>query len=206
MKKAVIIDYNLGNIFSISQACKVFGIEVEVTTDYNKIISSDGVILPGVCAFGDAMNNLKKKNLVSPIKDFIESGKPFLGICLGMQLLFSESYEFGIHKGMNIVEGYVNKFDNSKKKIPHTCWNKIYSKKSWKKTPLNNIKKEEYMYFVHSFYVKPQDTNYVLAKTKYGEREYCSSICKNNIFATQFHPEKSGKKGLEILKNWTNLL
>ena len=158
MKKVAIIDFKVGNIFSVVQACEKIGLTVEVTSDYNTILSSDGVILPGVGAFGDAMKNLEDQNLVVTIKDFIKTGKPFMGICLGLQLLFTYSEEFGTHKGLDIINGWVKKFDNSKDKVPQIGWNKIYkSSNDWKKTPLNNTINNEYMYFVHSYYVKPYD-------------------------------------------------
>ena len=207
MKKVSIIDFKVGNIFSVVQACKEIGLFVEVTSDYDTILSSDGVILPGVGAFGDAMLNLEEQNLIITIKDFIRTGKPFMGICLGLQLLFTQSEEFGNHKGLDIIKGSVKKFDNTKDKVPQIGWNKIYkSNIDWKKTPLRNTINNEYMYFVHSYFVEPCDKDVVLTNTKYLGLEYCSSIKKDNIFATQFHPEKSGKKGLEIYKNWSKLL
>jgi len=207
MKKVSIIDFKVGNIFSVVQACNEIGLSVEVTSDYNTILSSDGVILPGVGAFGDAMLNLEEQNLIITIKDFVKTGKPFMGICLGLQLLFTHSEEFGDHKGLDIIKGSVKKFDNSKDKVPQIGWNKIYkSNNDWKKTPLKSIINNEYMYFVHSYFVKPQDKSIILTNTNYSELEYCSSIKKDNIFATQFHPEKSGEKGLEIYRNWSKLL
>ena len=207
MKKVSIIDFKVGNIFSVVQACNEIGLSVEVTSDYNTILSSDGVILPGVGAFGDAMLNLEEQNLIITIKDFVKTGKPFMGICLGLQLLFTHSEEFGDHKGLDIIKGSVKKFDNSKDKVPQIGWNKIYkSNNDWKKTPLKSIINTEYMYIVHSYFVKPQDKSIILTNTNYSELEYCSSIKKDNIFATQFHPEKSGEKGLEIYRNWSKLL
>ena len=153
------------------------------------------------------MINLKNQNLIVAIKDFINTGKPFMGICLGFQLLFSFSEEFGIHKGLNIIKGDVKKFDNLTKKVPQIGWNKIYKlNKDWGDSPLKKTLNNEYMYFVHSYYVRPYDKDLILTNTNYSGLEYCSSIQKGNIFATQFHPEKSGVKGLEIYKNWCKLL
>ena len=206
-KTVSIIDFNVGNIYSVVQACKEIGLKVNLTSDYEEIINSDGVILPGVGAFGTAMKNLKNDGLDLAINDFVATGKPFMGICLGLQLLFSESEEFGYNKGLGIINGKVLKFNHSDKKVPQVGWNTIYSNdKLWKSSPLNSINQNEFMYFVHSFYVKPSLDKYVLSKTKYHDFEYCSAIKKNNVFATQFHPEKSGKRGLEIYKNWSNLL
>ena len=207
MKKVAIIDFKVGNIFSVVQACKEIGLAVEVTSNYDSILSSDGVILPGVGAFGDAMQSLKDQNLVETIKDFINSGKPFMGICLGFQLLFSLSEEFGRNEGLDIIKGSVIKLNNIQDKVPQIGWNKIFKKNNdWENTPLINTINGEYMYFVHSYYVKPDDDDIILTYTNYSGFKYCSSINKENIFATQFHPEKSGKKGLEIYKNWSKQL
>tara|TARA_B100002052_G_C15886369_1_gene601740 strand:- start:7160 stop:7783 length:624 start_codon:yes stop_codon:yes gene_type:complete len=207
MKTVSIIDFKVGNIYSVVQACKEVGLNVKVTSNYDEILSSDGVILPGVGAFGTAMKNLINEGLDITIKDFIMTNKPFMGICLGLQLLFTESNEFGDNKGLNIIDGSVLKFKNDGMKVPQVGWNEIRENKMpWTNSPLNNIKQGEYMYFVHSYYVKPLDNKYILSRTKYCNFEYCSSIKKDNVFATQFHPEKSGKKGLEIYKNWSKLL
>ena len=207
MKKVAIIDFKVGNIFSVVQACKKIGLLVEVTSDYNTILSSDGVILPGVGAFGDAMLNLEEQNLIKTIKDFVQTNKPFMGICLGFQLLFTNSEEFGNHKGLDIIKGTVKKFDSTKTKVPQIGWNKIYKDfNTWENSPLEDTINNEYMYFVHSYYVIPSNKNIVLTNTNYSGIEYCSSIKKDNILATQFHPEKSGEKGLEIYKNWSKIL
>ncbi len=209
IKKVAIIDFKLGNLFSVVQACKINGLNVIITDDPKEIFAADGLIMPGVGAFGDAMINLIKQDLVSPIKDFIGDGKPFLGICLGFQLLFSTSEEFGDFKGLDIIKGRVRRFENNNNmeiKVPQIGWNTIYANKDWSLTPLSSISQNEYMYFVHSYYVEPENKNYILTETNYEGIEYCSSIIHKNIFATQFHPEKSGKKGIEIYKNWSKLL
>jgi glutamine amidotransferase len=155
------------------------------------------------------MDNLEKLNLIDPIKEHIRKGKPFLGICLGLQLLFTESEEFGNREGLGIIPGRVLKFppevDYKKLIIPQIGWNTIFSgnkEKSFENTLLSGIDEDEYFYFVHSFYVKPNHVNDVLSNTDYEGHVYCSSIQKDNIVATQFHPEKSGKQGLKIYKNW----
>lgn len=208
MKKVSIIDFEGGNLFSVIQACKHVGVKASVTNDLNEIENSDGLILPGVGSFPHAMKVLNSKKLVTPIKDFIKSNKPFMGICLGFQLLFSKSSEFENCDGLDIIKGTVNKFDfiSKKCKVPQIGWNKIYSESNWLDSPLNKIINNEYMYFVHSYFVDPLNKNEVLSYTKYENFEYCSSIKKNNIFATQFHPEKSGLEGLKIYKEWSNLL
>ena len=208
MKKVSIIDFEGGNLFSVIQACKSIGLDASITSDYNEILKGDGLILPGVGSFPYAMKMLKKKDLINPIKDFISSNKPFMGICLGFQLLFSQSEEFENCNGLDIIKGSVRKFDFKDKivKVPQIGWNKIYNQNGWKNSSLENIRQQEYMYFVHSYYVVPKDKNNVLSYTKYEKFEYCSSIINNNIFATQFHPEKSGIEGMKIYKKWSELL
>lgn len=208
MKKVSIIDFEGGNLFSVIQACKYVGIETKLTDNSSEILKCDGLILPGVGSFPYAMKVLKQKKLIDPIKEFIKTGKPFMGICLGFQLLFSKSEEFVDCKGLNLIEGSVRKFnfDDKSKKAPQIGWNKIYSKKNWSKSPLSNVKNNEFMYFVHSFYAQPKNEMDILSYTNYESFEYCSSILKDNIFGTQFHPEKSSKVGIEIYKEWSKLL
>ncbi len=207
--KVVIIDYELGNLFSVNQALEKIGLSTSISKNPAEIVEADALILPGVGAFGDAMNNLNKLKLVDPIRNFIDSGKPFLGICLGLQLLFTQSEEFGTQNGLDIIKGVVRKF-NSKDdaiqlKVPQISWNKVlFTNQNLKdNSPLFNIKNEEYFYFVHSFYVLPEE-DVTLTETEYGGIIYTSSIIKNNIFACQFHPEKSGKEGLKIYQNWAS--
>jgi glutamine amidotransferase len=208
-KKVAIIDYQLGNLFSVNQACVYLGYDALITTDKKELLKADFAILPGVGAFADAMNNLEQLDLIDPIKDFIASGKPFMGVCLGLQLLFTESEEFGSCKGLNLIEGTVQKFpprnaENEILKVPQIEWNTIHetTDRPWERTPLRSCRTGDYMYFVHSFYVRPQSQETVLSRTNYGGMTYCSSIHQNNIFACQFHPEKSGRHGVEIYNNW----
>lgn len=206
--KVAIVDYQLSNLFSVKHAFDYLKIDSEITSDKSVISTSDAAILPGVGAFGDAMNNLKKLGLIDTIKEFIASNKPFMGVCLGMQLLFSESEEFGIHQGLNVTSGKVIRFASKDKKIkvPQIGWNQILkASKSWDNSPLKNIKNSEFMYFVHSYYVIPQDKSIILSETTYEGIRYCSSLLKNNVFATQFHPEKSGLAGIKIYRDWINL-
>ncbi|MBL7978384.1 MAG: imidazole glycerol phosphate synthase subunit HisH [Bacteroidetes Order II. Incertae sedis bacterium] len=209
--KIIIIDYQLGNLFSVQQACLYLGFDAEISSDANCIAKADAIILPGVGAFADAMYNLQKFDLIEPIKDFVSTNKPFMGICLGLQLLFGESEEFGIHKGIGLIEGVVKKFptqdtQGGKLKVPQIAWNTIFpnQKSTWDNSPLSVCGFGDYMYFVHSFYVQPAADEVVLSTTNYGGHTYCSSILKNNIFACQFHPEKSGLDGIKIYKNWLN--
>ena len=209
-KYVAIIDYQLSNLFSVKHACESVGLDVKITSDPVDVLNADGVILPGVGAFGDAMKNLKKYKLDSAIKKFVDTNKPFMGVCLGMQLIFTESDEFGTHRGLNLIKGVVRRFpkivNGNRLRIPQIGWNKIHSpiasRNSWNESYLKNVNDGEFMYFVHSFYISPDDDGVSLAKTKYSDFEYTSAVLKNNIFAVQFHPEKSSKKGLLIYDNF----
>jgi imidazole glycerol-phosphate synthase subunit HisH len=213
MINVAIIDYEMGNLFSVMHACEYVGLNPIVTKDHKIILNSDGAILPGVGAFAEAMSNIRRLGLDIIIKEFISTGKPFMGICLGLQLLFSESEEFGKSKGLGIIEGQVLKFPNKNVdgkniRVPQIGWNKIYAnntengKEKWQNSILSSVENGEFMYFVHSFYVKPSLKSVQLSLTNYDGVEYCSSILYNNIFASQFHPEKSAIKGISIYKNW----
>lgn len=204
-----IIDYQISNLFSVKHACEFIGLEVNITSNPQDIVNSDAIILPGVGAFGDAMKNLKKLNLIDPILKHIEQKKPFMGICLGLQLLFESSEEFGIHKGLGIIKGKVNKFPDKNKakqtvKIPHMGWNRISFQKEH--PYLKGIKNNEFMYFVHSYIVLPDDKKVILTKTDYDGLEFTSAVSQNNVFAVQFHPEKSGPEGLKIYRNFAKIL
>jgi len=196
----------MGNLRSVEKALEYVGQDVCVTADPQTIHSADRVILPGVGAFGAAMENLRSSGLLSCVKDVIASGKPFLGICLGMQLLLDESDEQGRHVGLGVVRGRVEKFaenalrieDSSPLKIPHMGWNSVEFKKA---CPLfDGLGDGSMFYFVHSFYVAPTD-DVVAATTRHGA-EYCSVLWNDNVVATQFHPEKSGAVGLKMLSNF----
>ena len=209
--QVAIIDYGMGNLFNVERACAKVGLDSVITADKGVILKSRGVILPGVGAFGDAVGNLKRLDLASLIRDQIAQKKPFLGICLGMQLLLSESEEFGGHKGLDIVKGKVVKFNNADKKnrvikVPQVGWNRIFFKEQRYEDRsdfiLNAVSNGEYMYFVHSYYVVPDDNASTVTTTCYEGIEYCSSFAKESIFAMQFHPEKSGLEGLKIYRNW----
>ncbi len=207
--KVAIVDYGLGNLFSISQACRHVGIDTIITGDSKMIKDADGLILPGVGAFGDAMNYLKQSELIDPIKEFVASGKYFLGICLGMQLLFTESEEFGSHQGLGLIPGKIVKFPvldpfNNKVKVPQIQWNQIAKNRDdiWQSSPLKNIPESSFVQFVHSYYAIPENTDDVLSYTNYAGIRYASSVKKNNIIGFQFHPEKSGLYGLRIYENW----
>ncbi len=211
--KIAIIDYKMGNLFSVQHACRNVGMDPLITSDKKEILDSDGVILPGVGAFAKAMQHLNELNLVNPIKEYIESGKSFLGICLGMQLLLSQSEEFEGSAGLDIIDGKVIKFpstaDGGQIKVPQIGWNKIYKNNSHLNGSadiIDGLADGEYMYFVHSYYSKPSNKNDILTTTDYESINYCSAIRRDNIIATQFHPEKSSKKGILFYKNWANLV
>ena len=193
-----IIDYGMGNLGSVRKAFMINGFEVSIINSPVKINNYSGIVLPGVGAFEDAMRNLRKAGFGSAIRDFVSSGKPFLGICLGYQLLFSESYENGVWKGLDIIEGSVIRFDISLK-VPHIGWNKISIKK---KTPLlDGIGEGSFFYFVHSYFPEIGNNNIVMTTTNY-EITFVSGIASRNVFGVQFHPEKSQQLGIRLIKNF----
>jgi len=212
-KKVVVIDYKLGNLFSVNQALLNVGLDVTISSEKNDLMEADALVLPGVGAFQDAMDNLTNLELVDILEQkVVVERTPLLGICLGLQLLFSSSEEFGNSKGMGFVDGTVKRFKNTdengnKVRVPQIAWNTIEEKSlhAWQGTPLGTIKNNADMYFVHSYYVEPTNDDVVLSTTNYGDIKYCSSIVQDNIFACQFHPEKSAKEGLKIYKNWSEL-
>ncbi|MBF0342819.1 MAG: imidazole glycerol phosphate synthase subunit HisH [Nitrospirae bacterium] len=198
-----IVDYGMGNLRSVSKGFLKVGVKALVTNQSRDIDDADGVVLPGVGAFRDCMANLEGLSLAEPVIRNIEKGKPFLGICLGLQLLFTESEEFGRCRGLNVFNGRVVRFPVNELKVPHMGWNRITVKKH---TPLfDDIEDEQYFYFVHSFYVAPQDESIVAATSQYGV-EFTSMVAKDNVFAMQFHPEKSQRLGLKILKNFADFV
>jgi len=201
----VIIDYGMGNLRSVQKAFEKFYSNVIVSSSAKDILNSDKLILPGVGAFKVAMDELKKRGLIKPIKDSIAKGKPFLGICLGLQLLFSESEEGKKIKGLDIIKGRVKRFkEKPGLKIPHMGWNNIKSANSPDNNILNGVASGSYMYFVHSYYVEPKDKDAILCQTDYGGN-FTSGIHKDNVYGFQFHPEKSQSIGLKIVENFIKL-
>ncbi len=198
--KIVIIDYGMGNLRSVQKGFEKVGFEATLTRNKKEIGRASAIVLPGVGAFRDCMENLEKYGLVEPLLQSIEKGKPYLGICLGLQILFSESEEFGSHKGLNLIRGNVVKFKpDPEHKVPHMGWNTIEKEKE---VPLlQGVGSGDFFYFVHSYYVVPEEAKWTSTFTTYG-KSFVSSIWKENLFATQFHPEKSQEKGLRILENF----
>lgn len=208
-----IVDYGMGNIRSVEKGFIKVGADARVTSDPKVIADSNGIVLPGVGAFKDCMKNLDDLKLLDSVVRGIKEGKPYLGICLGLQILFTESEEFGICKGLDVFKGKVVKFKfeesgvlgqgSEKLKVPHMGWNTV---KLFKKPPIfNGIEDKSYFYFVHSYYVVPEDKDIIAGTTDYGI-EFTSMVWKDNIFATQFHPEKSQELGLKILKDFNKFV
>ncbi len=206
--KIAIIDYGLGNIFSINKALKIFTENVVITESGNGLGGFDALILPGVGSFKAGMAGLEIRDLVEPVRSFAKSGKPILGICLGAQLMLDKGYEFGECNGMGIISGKVIKFPqlSGGVKIPHIGWNRIRSSAlNLKDKLLSSVKNGSYFYFVHSYTLEPKKKENVLAETEYGGHKFCSIIKSGNVYGCQFHPEKSGEVGLKFLANFIEL-
>ena len=198
-----ILDYGMGNLRSVQKGFEKVGHQAVVTSDPVQVAAADKVVLPGVGAFEECIAELRRRDLVKPVRDAIDSGKPFLGICLGLQLLFDVGYENGRHQGLGVLPGEVVRFDLPKGyTVPHMGWNQLAIRRP---APiLAGIAEGTYVYFVHSYYVVPKDANVIATETDYGG-PFCSMIWRDNVFATQFHPEKSQAEGLRILKNFAEL-
>jgi glutamine amidotransferase len=204
-----IVDYGMGNLRSVWKAFRHLGADARLTQDPDEVIRAERIVLPGVGAFGDCMGNLKRLDLLSALREAISRGTPYLGICIGLQILFTESTEFGRTPGLGILEGTVDRFPSESAththhpgatlKIPHMGWNSL---KILKRAPhFQGIPEKAFFYFVHSYYVQPQDPGIVASTTEYG-LEFASSVWNDNLFACQFHPEKSQEMGLRLLKNF----
>lgn len=200
----------MGNLFSVRQACDYAGLDASITTSKDDVLAADAVILPGVGAFGDAMDTLRRLDLIDAILTVAASSRPLVGICLGMQMLMSESHEFGRHEGLNLIPGKVIRFDHPRDargemKVPHVCWNRLNrprcARTRWEDTLLDGLDDGSYMYFVHSYHVVPEDESVVVATTGYGHIEFCSVLQHGNIFACQCHPERSGEVGMTVYEN-----
>jgi len=209
-KKISIVDYDIGNLRSVSEAFKFLGCNVKIVNSKEEIEDSDYLVVPGVGAFGDGINNLKKAGLVDPIKKHAEKGKPILGICLGAQILMTQSEEFGIHQGLDLIPGEIKKFKSPEEvkelryRVPHIGWNSI---KISSKTDdvFKQIRENTSFYFDHSYFLKPEKSEHFFAKTEYGNQQFASIIRNDKIIGCQFHPEKSGRFGLKILEEFCKL-
>jgi imidazole glycerol-phosphate synthase subunit HisH len=210
MSQIAIVDYDIGNVKSIINALEKVGAKVFITRDKAEILNADGAILPGVGAFSHGMEKLTEYGLDIVVKEYASLGKPLLGICLGMQMLFSESEEFGVSKGLGLISGKIKKLETLNpdfEKLPHVSWNEIKKPTvlDWDKTILANLDDARNMYFVHTYAAHPEDETNILSVTEYSSYEFCSSVKKENIYGCQFHPEKSAIDGLSIMKNFVNL-
>lgn len=208
-KNIVIIDYGMGNLRSIYNALKYLGVQSVIAEQAEALKGADAVILPGVGAFENGMNELQRRNFIEAIYRYVDTGRPLLGICLGMQLLMSRSYEFGKHNGLNLIEGEVIPFQNKlvngryNFKVPHIGWNELrVHGAGWQNSLLDHLESGESMYFVHSFFAVPQQEDHMLAVTEYGNNKFCSVSKKDNVTGCQFHPERSARMGLKILENF----
>ena len=198
-----VIDYGMGNLRSVQKALEKLGGDVEVISDAERLSLSDKVVLPGVGAFKDTMGGIEKRGLTKPILEFIDSGKPYLGICMGLQVLFSESEEGGRFKGLGVFKGCVRRFNpGGDLKVPHMGWNQLGFRGRCRL--FDGIEDDSYFYFDHSYYVAPEDESIIAAVTDYGT-DFASVVCADNIYAVQFHPEKSQKIGLKMLRNFVDL-
>lgn len=198
-----IIDYDAGNIRSVEKACKALGDDARVSSDPDEILSSDHVILPGVGAFGDCMSHLKERNLIPVLNEIKDRNIPFLGICLGLQLLFEDSEESPGVAGLGLLKGHIIRFTETPElKVPHMGWNQISFPREGRL--FKGISEGSFVYFVHSYYLKADDRSQVTASCSYGN-VFDASVESGNIFACQFHPEKSGKTGLRILRNFLEI-
>ena len=221
MSKISIIDYGMGNLHSVIKAFEVQGIETELVSTGSGIDNATKLVLPGVGAFRDAIETLKQKELVSAIHNYVATGKPLLGVCLGMQLLMSESQEFGHHRGLGLLDGEVVRLSEGSDsgqhlKVPHIGWSPInypphatdgsLQDRSWKGSFLEDLADGTPMYFVHSYYVRPASTDVVLSTTRYASVEFCSSLSKGSIFGCQFHPERSGPMGLAVYRRLATII
>ncbi len=210
MKSIAIIDYGVGNLYSVEKALRCFTDEVIITEEAKDIANAGALVLPGVGSFEAGMHGLKIRNLIEPVQQFARSGKPLLGICLGAQILLSKGYEFGEFDGLGLIPGKVVKFPTlpAEAKIPHIGWNQITKApaSNWNASLLHDIPEQSHTYFVHSYVLVPDDPTHQFTLTTYGGYEFCSAVRKDNVYGTQFHPEKSGEVGLKIIENFIKLI
>lgn len=204
--KVVVVDYGRGNLRSITRALAHVGAEASVTSDPADVAGAERVLLPGVGAFGDGMEGLRARGLIDPLRHFCRTGRPFLGICLGMQLLMQEGHEFGLHEGLGVVGGKTVRLPDvhggARVKIPHIGWNRLDPGSDWKATALEGLAPDGQVYFLHSYAAEPSEAGNRLATTPFAGGRFCSALRRGNVLGFQFHPEKSGPAGLAILARW----
>lgn len=214
--RVAIVDFGLGNLFSVKQACEWAGLAASITQSPLEVLEADAVVLPGVGAFEDAMTTLSRLGMIDALRQVAASNTPLVGICLGMQLLMTRSHEFGLHAGLDIVPGDVVWLDpgsigTRSVKRPQVCWNGLYrtargGQDPWKSTLLDGLPDASTMYFSHSLCVRPASADVVIATTRYGAEEFCSALQHRNVFACQCHPERSGATGLHLYRNLAMML
>jgi glutamine amidotransferase len=212
----VIVDYGMGNLFSVRQACRREGLDALITSEPRDLQGADLLILPGIGAFGEAMATLDELGLSDAVREHVRSGRTTLGVCLGMQLLMERSHEFGVRTGLGILRGEVVRFDSPEEggrrlKVPQVQWNSVRRARPggpdvWMGTPLAGLSDGEYFYFVHSYHVRPADDSVTVATARYGGIEFCAAVAHKNVFACQFHPERSGPAGLRVYRNLAGLV
>jgi len=201
MSSVAIIDYGIGNLRSVEKAFSVVGVDAVITGDRERLLAAERLVLPGVGAFGTCMSEFERHGLKELVIDRVEQGTPLLGICVGMQMLFEESAEFGKTKGLGLLKGQVNRFDDDSLIVPHVGWNQV--EKTSTSPLLNDVSENSFFYFVHSYYCEPADKDAIVGETEYGVT-FASVVAKKNIHGVQFHPEKSQNAGLQLLKNFAN--
>jgi len=201
MSSVAIIDYGIGNLRSVEKAFSVVGVDAVIIGDRERLLAAERLVLPGVGAFGTCMSEFERHGLKELVIDRVEQGTPLLGICVGMQMLFEESAEFGKTKGLGLLKGQVNRFDDDSLIVPHVGWNQV--EKTSTSPLLNDVSENSFFYFVHSYYCEPADKDVIVGETEYGVT-FASVVAKKNIHGVQFHPEKSQNAGLQLLKNFAN--
>lgn len=199
--KIALIDYGLGNLFSVERALKAVQADYKLTDNHEDLLRANKLILPGVGAFSDGMKGLLKRQLIKPIKQAVNQGKPLLGICLGMQLLMETGHEFGKHAGLDLISGEVKPI-KTQEKLPQIGWNQIKIMKT--DSLLEGVSNKTWFYFVHSYVIRPKNNNSIVAVTDYGGDNFCSIIRNRNIYGVQFHPEKSDQQGIKIYANFVS--
>jgi len=208
MARVAVVDYGLGNLYSVCRACEHAGMEPSVTGAADDLFAADAVVLPGVGAFADAMAALNERGLGEALQHLAGEGKPLFGVCLGLQLLMSESHEFGVHPGLGLIDGVVERLpaDNGRK-VPQVGWNRIAAPAGVDSSgSVLDGAEGTYVYFVHSYYVRPSDPSVVFSESRFGPLAFCSSVRQGNVFGCQFHPERSASQGLAIYRNMARLL